>query len=132
MTTAPVGPADVAVSLALKGLKGGHSGCEIHVQRGNAVKLLARAVWTASLGTSFRLAAFKGGSAHNAIPREAFAVVVVAPDAKDGLLSALRAEVDEIQAEVPSGRSGNDLRGGDIGDVGCGRGIMRRPKPCSA
>ena len=99
LTTAPVGPADVAVSLALKGLKGGHSGCEIHVQRGNAVKLLARALWTASLGTSFRLASFKGGSAHNAIPREAFAVVVVAPDAKDGLLSALRAEVDEIQAE---------------------------------
>ena len=99
LTTAPVGPDEVAVSLALKGLKGGHSGCDIHVQRGNAVKLLARALWTASLGTSFRLAAFNGGSAHNAIPREAFATVVVAADTEDGLLSALRAEADEIQSE---------------------------------
>ena len=33
---------DVAVTLALTGLKGGHSGCDIHLQRGNAVALLAR------------------------------------------------------------------------------------------
>ncbi len=98
-TTAPVDSDEVAVSLALKGLKGGHSGCDIHLQRGNAVKLLARALWTAALGSSFRLAAFTGGSAHNAIPREAFATLVVAADDKDALLEALRAEVDAIRSE---------------------------------
>ena len=51
------------------------------------------------MAPSFRLAAFNGGRAHNAIPREAFATVVVAADTEDGLLSALRAEVDEIQSE---------------------------------
>ena len=93
-------PADgVALSIALTGLKGGHSGCDIHLQRANAVKLLGRALGAAYLGGGFRLAHFDGGSAHNAIPREAFATVVVAGAARTALMAAIEQEVASICAE---------------------------------
>ncbi|MCE2540389.1 MAG: M20/M25/M40 family metallo-hydrolase, partial [Acidobacteria bacterium] len=75
VTAAGTGSGDRAVTVALRGLKGGHSGCDIHLQRGNAVCLLARALWAAHAGAPFRLARLEGGSAHNAIPREAFATI---------------------------------------------------------
>jgi dipeptidase D len=63
--------------LKVAGLKGGHSGLEIHVGRGNAVKILNRAIWSYSQENNIRLAEINGGNKHNAIPREAFAVVLV-------------------------------------------------------
>jgi dipeptidase D len=63
--------------LKVAGLKGGHSGLEIHVGRGNAVKILNRAIWSYSQEEKLRLAEINGGNKHNAIPREAFAVVMV-------------------------------------------------------
>jgi dipeptidase D len=78
LTPAPTPQGSTAVELKLHGMKGGHSGCDIHLQRGNAIKLLARAIYAVKLqGTQLSLAALQGGSAHNAIPREAFATVVV-------------------------------------------------------
>ena len=89
----------VALSIALTGLKGGHSGCDIHLQRGNAVKLLGRALGAAYLGGGFRLAKLDGGSAHNAIPREAFATVVVAGVGRTALMAAIEQEVAAICVE---------------------------------
>ena len=89
----------VAVSVGLMGLKGGHSGCDIHLQRGNAIKLLGRVLWSAYLKNPFQLAGLEGGSAHNAIPREAFAVVVVPIDGRDALLSHVEQEVADILVE---------------------------------
>ncbi len=63
--------------LIVKGLKGGHSGIEIDVGRGNATKILNRLIWEYSQENKIRLASFNGGNKHNAIPREAFAVVAV-------------------------------------------------------
>ena len=99
LVTAPANAGDVSVSVALKGLKGGHSGCDIHLQRGNAVKLLSRALWAAYLGVPFRLTRFEGGSAHNAIPREAFATLVVGADREEALVAAIQSEVAAIQTE---------------------------------
>ncbi len=59
------------------GLKGGHSGLEIHVGRGNAVKILNRLIWSYSQENVIRLSEINGGNKHNAIPRESFAVVLV-------------------------------------------------------
>ena len=64
---------DCYISVSLKGLKGGHSGCDIHLGRGNAIKLMARFLAEYAQDISFRLADIKGGSLRNAIPREAFA-----------------------------------------------------------
>lgn len=68
---------EVAVHITLTGLKGGHSGAEIHLNRGNAIKLLAKTLEKALAKVSFRLADISGGSVRNAIPREAFATVLL-------------------------------------------------------
>ena len=112
--TAPA-PADgVALAIALTGFKGGHSGCDIHLQRGNAVKLLGRTLWAASADGEFRLARFDGGSAHNAIPREAFATVVVAPQGRPALMTAVEREVAAIRGEYGSADPGMQLAVEDV------------------
>jgi len=66
-----------AFEVALKGLLGGHSGVDIHLERGNAIKLLGFFLWEAGERVPFNLASIRGGDKHNAIPREAEAVVVL-------------------------------------------------------
>ena len=66
-----------AVHVVIQGLKGGHSGVDIHLQRANAIKVLSRALYAAWLEEPFRMADLSGGNAHNAIPREASATVVL-------------------------------------------------------
>ena len=66
----------VAVEVKVTGLKGGHSGLEIDKGRGNAIKLLNRALMVlADLGA--RLSWIEGGNKHNAIPREAEAIIIL-------------------------------------------------------
>jgi len=72
-------PTDYATcNLNIKGLFGGHSGCDIHLQRGNSNKLLARLLVMANEKFDVRLVSFNGGSLRNAIPREVVSVVTVA------------------------------------------------------
>ena len=58
----------------VSGLRGGHSGIDIHLGRGNAIKLLAEALRDLAAHTGVRLIGMKGGTARNAIPREAYAL----------------------------------------------------------
>lgn len=81
---APAG--DVAVKVSLKGLKGGHSGGEIHLGRANANKLMFRFLKEAVRSLDARLASVEGGSLRNAIPREAFAVLTVLPENAEALM----------------------------------------------
>ena len=68
-------PADyAAVRFEVSGLRGGHSGIDIHRVRGNAIKLLAEALRDLSAHCDVRLIELGGGTARNAIPREAYAV----------------------------------------------------------
>ena len=57
------------------GLQGGHSGVDINLGRGNAIKLLARVLWEVGGKVSFKLAGLEGGNLRNAIPREALATI---------------------------------------------------------
>ncbi len=60
--------------LTAGGFLGGHSGVDIHEQRGNAIKFLID--WINSLPAgSFEISEWRGGKAHNIIPRDAFAIV---------------------------------------------------------
>ena len=77
---------DVAVKVSLKGLKGGHSGGEIHLGRANANKLMFRFLKEAVRSLDARLASVEGGSLRNAIPREAFAVLTVLPENAEALM----------------------------------------------
>jgi len=71
---------DIALKVELKGCKGGHSGCDIHLQRANAIKLLFRFLKDAVANYEARLAYVEGGNMRNAIPREASAVITVPED----------------------------------------------------
>jgi dipeptidase D len=88
-----------ALALRLYGLKGGHSGVDIHLQRGNAIKLLARAMVTAAAGTPHQLANLSGGNAHNAIPREAHAMLVAGSADLATIRAGLEAELAAIRDE---------------------------------
>ena len=68
---------DIALKVEIKGCKGGHSGCDIHLQRANAIKLLFRFLKDAVSNFEARLACVEGGSLRNAIPREASAVITI-------------------------------------------------------
>lgn len=69
----------------VSGLRGGHSGMDIHLGRGNAIKLMAEALRDLSVHTDVRLIALQGGSARNAIPREAYAVCALPAAAVPGI-----------------------------------------------
>lgn len=64
----------VLLRFDVSGLRGGHSGIDIHLVRGNAIKLLAEALRDLAAHTDLRLVELNGGTARNAIPREAYAV----------------------------------------------------------
>lgn len=66
--------------LELKGLKGGHSGIQIILQRANANKVAVRFFREQADASGLRIVSYSGGNMRNAIPREAFAKIVV-PDA---------------------------------------------------
>lgn len=81
-------PADTTpYAVELRGLKGGHSGLEIILQRGNANKLVTRFLREQTKANGLRVASIDGGSLRNAIPREATAIVVV-PTAKKSVFEA--------------------------------------------
>ena len=66
-----------AYKLSVTGMKGGHSGMDISSGRGNAIKVLFRHLFYAQKECGLLLASIDGGSLRNAIPREAFANVVI-------------------------------------------------------
>ena len=83
---------DVAFEISVTGLKGGHSGMDIHLERGNANKIMNRVI--ASLESfDLRIVSIDGGSLRNAIPRESFAVVVVNTKTIDDVLKNTLEEI---------------------------------------
>lgn len=80
----------IAFRIAATGLKGGHSGVDIHLGRGNSNKILNRFLWHAAKKHGLRLASIDGGSLRNAIPRESFAVIVIPEAQKEEFLMCLK------------------------------------------
>ncbi|MDD3080547.1 MAG: aminoacyl-histidine dipeptidase [Paludibacter sp.] len=89
---------DVALKVSLTGLKGGHSGVDIHLQRANANKLMFRFLKDAVAEYEARLASIEGGSLRNAIPREAFAVITVPEEGIDDIVEFVK-ETEELFIE---------------------------------
>lgn len=93
----PTGPPDAGsqmIRVAVAGLRGGHSGGDIHENRGNAIKLLAATLDRPGL-QNLRIGVISGGSKRNAIPREASAVVAGA--AAD--INAVRKSAEQVQVD---------------------------------
>jgi len=96
----------IALGVRLEGLQGGHSGDEIHRGFGNSIKILNRFLWNADKRFKMRLAAFEGGKARNAIPREAEAVITVPAGSLElvrvyfeSFVSILKKELEEVEPE---------------------------------
>jgi dipeptidase D len=102
-TAVPEG--DVALKVSLTGLKGGHSGVDIHLQRANANKLIFRFLKTAVAEYEARLASIDGGSLRNAIPREAFTIITVPAEGVDDIIS-LAKEFETLFIEEYKGVEG--------------------------
>ena len=70
-------PADYkAFKIDIKGLKGGHSGMDIHLGRGNSNLWMNRVIYALSTVADVRICEVEGGSLRNAIPRESYGIIV--------------------------------------------------------
>ena len=133
---------DVALKVSLTGLKGGHSGVDINLQRGNANKLMFRFLKDAVADYEVRLASIDGGSLRNAIPREAFAVITVPAEGVDDIIAFVK-EYEELfidefksvedqiaftveQVDLPSGLIPEEVQDDLINSVtACPNGVLR-------
>ena len=68
----------VSLELSVSGLKGGHSGIDIPLERGNSNKILFRFLYETRKKRTILISSLNGGSLRNAIPRESFATILVA------------------------------------------------------
>jgi dipeptidase D len=89
----------VPLKITLTGLRGGHSGVDIHEQRGNAIKLLGRTLHAMAIKNKFFVSDISGGSKRNAIPREACAVIVMDPSVKGSFIDDIKSYEKELRDE---------------------------------
>ncbi|MBP7125038.1 aminoacyl-histidine dipeptidase [Myxococcota bacterium] len=110
VTRSPAPPEARCFEVAVSGLKGGHSGLDIDKNRGNALRILARALVFAAPGDDLGIAALNGGSKRNAIPREARAVVFV-PGSQAPSFEARVGEFAEVmRTELGAADPGLEIR----------------------
>lgn len=96
----PVPSQYFACKIAVKGLKGGHSGGDIHLGRGNANKILTRFLNDALKKYDLYLCEIDGGNLRNAIAREAHAIIAVPEADKHAIRTDLNLFAAEVQAEL--------------------------------
>jgi dipeptidase D len=84
----------------VEGLKGGHSGCDIHLGRGNANKIITRYLRTLSKDNPLVLAKIDGGNLHNAIAREANATAGIPQADREKAVIMLNILQAEVSAEL--------------------------------
>lgn len=92
-------------SLIITGLKGGHSGLDIHLGRANAIKLLARLL-NELKSVEFRLAYLAGGSKRNAIAREAEAVILIDKKSEEKVKHIINNFYENVVKEFKSSENG--------------------------
>jgi dipeptidase D len=96
----PVPAESISFKLNVTGLKGGHSGLDINLGRGNANKIFFRLLKEANKVCGLRLSSITGGNLRNAIPREAFGVVTVPYATADKLVGLIAGMTTVIKREL--------------------------------
>ena len=89
----------IAYNLVIRGLKGGHSGMEIHLGRGNSNKLMGRLLKSIDKELDFNLVSLNGGSKNNAIPRESSSIITISQKDERKLLDIKRRVCEELKNE---------------------------------
>ncbi len=105
----PVPSHSKAYKIKINGLRGGHSGDEIHLGLGNSVKITDRFLWNASRAYGIKLASLQGGNMRNAIPREATANFVVKEAHAANLEDFFKSFSKTVKEEYKSVESGLEL-----------------------
>ena len=90
----------VGYRITVKGLKGGHSGMDIHKGLGNANKIMNRLLFNGFDSFGLQIATINGGSLRNAIPRESVAEVIIAKMYDESFVFDMLPLVNEIKAEL--------------------------------
>src|ERR1019366_4114314 len=103
--------ADSAWRIKVSGLKGGHSGVDIHQGRGNALRIMGGVLQALLDRLPIEIAEVNGGSAQNAIPREAAALVLADPSRESELKSLVATAESGYKADL----GGFDSRTADHG-----------------
>ena len=93
-----------AVKVEVGGLKGGHSGLMIHENRGNSIKVLARVLSALLEKHAVLLGTIEAGNKHNAIPREASAIIAI-PTGALGAAKDVAAAIVKMEAAPSAGGS---------------------------
>jgi dipeptidase D len=88
-----------AAQISVSGLGGGHSGVDIHRGRGNAIKLLVRALRELP-ASGWRLCHLAGGNVRNALPRVATATIAVAPPCLAAVEASIAASAATLTREL--------------------------------
>ena len=100
--TEPMPAGYESFNLTVKGLKGGHSGMDIILGRGNSNKILFRLMKEANKLFDLRMSAVDGGSLRNAIPRESTAKVALPSDKINAFTEFLKEKQEIIANEIKS------------------------------
>ena len=87
------------LKIAVADGQGGHSGCDIHLGRANANKLLARFIWQVAQSQELTLVEIEGGNLRNAIPRAASAVIGVDKATKEDVRIAFNNYIADVEFE---------------------------------
>ncbi|WP_366184122.1 aminoacyl-histidine dipeptidase [Flavobacterium ovatum] len=96
----PTSEGSVGYTITVKGLKGGHSGMDIHRGLGNANKIMNRILFDAFDDFGLQIATIKGGSLRNAIPRESVAEVIIASVYDEAFVFDMQQVVNEVKNEL--------------------------------
>ncbi len=91
--------------IMITGLKGGHSGLEIHLGKANAIKLLARLLDKLQ-SEKIKIADIAGGSKRNAIPREAEAIILLDPKNEENVIKLIKEFHAQVTREYKSSETG--------------------------
>lgn len=89
-----------AFKIEISGLKGGHSGDDIHKGLGNANKILNRFLWQTAREFNLKISQIDGGNLRNAIARESTAIAVVPSSKKEAIRVAFNIFYDELCSEL--------------------------------
>ena len=93
-------------SINIKGLKGGHSGCDINKWRGNSNKIMGRVLKDLLNNIEFNLVSINGGTKNNAIPREAESIIAIDESLKEEFNVLMQKWDGVIRKELASQDSG--------------------------
>ncbi|MFD2909651.1 aminoacyl-histidine dipeptidase [Flavobacterium ardleyense] len=122
----------VGYTITVKGLKGGHSGMDIHKGLGNANKIMNRLLFDGFENFGLQIAEISGGSLRNAIPRESVAHVIIASIYDEAYVFDMQEIIGDIKAEFKTIEPNltieivkNDTLPAKVMDLGVQEGLVR-------